>query len=178
MQKTNNPLKAFVPPLLGVLVIGGIAFAYNRTQLTDANTSTTQNDQAVVTKEQMVASPEAVAQQTPAVSTTGTTPTVSTTYKNGTYSGSGTYMTPEGSETISVKLTVANDVVTSVTASVNANSGDSRRYIQSFMSGYKQQVVGKSLSSLNLGRVSGSSLTPEGFNNALDSIRAQAQAQA
>jgi hypothetical protein len=36
-------------------------------------------------------------------------------------------------------------------------------------------VVGKNIDEVNLGKVSGSSLTPIGFNNAIEDIRSQAK---
>jgi len=36
-------------------------------------------------------------------------------------------------------------------------------------------VIGKNIADVQLSRVSGSSLTPEGFNNALATIKSQAQ---
>jgi len=52
---------------------------------------------------------------------------------------------------------------------------ESQHYQSRFLSGYKQYVVGKNISSVNLTNVSGSSLTPIGFDNALTQIKAQAK---
>ena len=46
---------------------------------------------------------------------------------------------------------------------------------QQFASGYESYVVGKSLSTLKLTKVSGSSLTPIGFNAAVADIQTQAK---
>ena len=48
-------------------------------------------------------------------------------------------------------------------------------YQDDFVGGYKSQVVGKSIAEIQLGKVSGSSLTSRGFNEALDQIRNQAK---
>lgn len=56
-----------------------------------------------------------------------------------------------------------------------SNSGESRKYMSKFSSGYKSLVVGKNISTLSLGKVSGSSLTGKGFNDALSKIKAQAK---
>jgi hypothetical protein len=45
-----------------------------------------------------------------------------------------------------------------------------------FIANYKQYVIGKSIDSLNLSEVSGSSLTSSGFNAAVAEIKAQASA--
>ena len=47
---------------------------------------------------------------------------------------------------------------------------------QQFIDGYKSLVVGKDISSISLNRVSGSSLTSQGFNSAIQKIKSQAQA--
>jgi uncharacterized protein with FMN-binding domain len=96
-------------------------------------------------------------------------------YKDGTYTATGSYMSPGGQDQVTVTLTLANSIITSV--SVTA-SGDrtSQHYQSKFLSGYKQYVVGMNISSVNLTHVSGSSLTPIGFDNALSQIKSQAQA--
>ena len=95
-------------------------------------------------------------------------------YKDGTYGATGTYRTPESVETISVTLTLANDVVTDVTSTISASAPESAQYQRSFLNNYKAFVVGKSIGSLKLSQVSGSSLTSGGFNSALSQIKAKA----
>ena len=97
-------------------------------------------------------------------------------YKDGTYSAVGSYMSPGGFDNIAVTLTLKGDIVTNVYTTPQAGDGTSSRYQDMFISGYKPYVVGKDISSLVLGRISGSSLTPRGFNDALDKIRNQAKA--
>lgn len=99
-----------------------------------------------------------------------------TEYKNGTYSATGSYDSPGGMEQIGVTLTIQNDVVTGASVSPMPSDGTSARYQNMFASGYKAQVVGQSVDSINLQYVSGSSLTPIGFDNALASIKTQAKA--
>ncbi|MCW1907929.1 MAG: hypothetical protein KIH63_001140 [Candidatus Saccharibacteria bacterium] len=111
----------------------------------------------------------------PAASTVSPPAAATTKYKNGTYTATGSYSTPESTETISISLTVENDVVTATSAQNTAKDRESKEYQADFISGYKAQVIGKALASLNLGNVSGSSLTPIGFNNAVAKIRTQAQ---
>ncbi len=97
-------------------------------------------------------------------------------YKDGTYSVTADYYTPEDTDTIKVTLALKNGVVTNVSSTTTTSSRESRQYDSMFLNAYKSYVVGKSLSGLNLNRVSGASLTTDGFNNALDMIRQQAQA--
>ena len=98
------------------------------------------------------------------------------TYKDGTYTAIGSYMSPGGPDKISVTLTVKNDVVTVASVTPMPGDNESSRYQGIFASNYQSQVVGQNLSSLNLTKVSRSSLTPKGFDDALDQIRTQAKA--
>jgi len=109
-----------------------------------------------------------------AVSTTSSDS--STTYKDGTYSATGTYSSPGGSQQIGVSITISNGTVTATTATDKATDRDSREFQDDFIASYKSLVVGKSLDSISLSRVSGSSLTSQGFNNAITQIKEQAKA--
>lgn len=107
--------------------------------------------------------------------TTGTTDS-SGTYADGTYTAEGSYSTPGGQESISVEVTVADDVVSAVTVTPEASGGNAARFQDEFASGIADEVVGQELASLSVDKVSGSSLTGDGFNAALDQIRADAAA--
>ncbi len=116
--------------------------------------------------------------QTPVVVPKQTQPSStkkSSVYKNGTYSADGSYMTPEGQVSINVTVTLANDIITDANVVSLSGGRTSVRYQDKFISGYKQYVIGKNIADVQLSRVSGSSLTPEGFNNALATIKSQAQ---
>lgn len=95
-------------------------------------------------------------------------------YKDGVYSTTGDYASPAGPETIDVTLTIAGGIVTEATVVANAVNPVSQKMQGQFVEGYKEFVVGKSLADLELAKVSGSSLTPKGFNEALAEIRVQA----
>lgn len=99
---------------------------------------------------------------------------VTSKYKDGTYTATGRYRTPENEEQITVTVTLVNDKVADVSATISATNPDSRRYQTLFLANYKQFVVGKSIDSLHLSQVSGSSLTPGGFNDAISQIKTQA----
>ena len=108
--------------------------------------------------------------------TTGTLPTVpALVYKDGVYSATGSYISPGGQETIGVSLTLKDDVVVDATATAQATRPESVKYQGKFVSGYKTLVVGKKLAEINLTKVSGSSLTPKGFMDALTKIETQAK---
>lgn len=98
------------------------------------------------------------------------------TYTDGTYTAEGSYSTPGGQESISVEVTVADDAVTAVTVTPEASGGNAERFQGEFASGIADVVVGQELAGLSVDKVSGSSLTGDGFNAALDQIRADAAA--
>lgn len=97
-------------------------------------------------------------------------------YKAGTYNASEQYRTPESYEDINVSLAVGNDgTVTDASVSQSATNRQSAAYQESFKSEYKQYVVGKKLSDINLEYVSGSSLTSRAFDQAVSQIANQAK---
>lgn len=117
--------------------------------------------------------------QTPNTSTSADTPsttTTSATYKDGTYTATGSYSSPGGTEKIGVTVTLKDGVVTSSSLDTSKATGDAAEYQDQFASGYKKLVIGKNIDSISLSRVSGSSLTSNGFNDALDAIKQQAKA--
>ena len=99
-----------------------------------------------------------------------------TVYKNGTYIAVGSYQSPAGTEQISVTVTLVNDVITNTSAVSMANDRTSSRYESRFIGGYASQIVGKNIDTVQLSYVSGSSLTPSGFNDALSKIKSSARA--
>lgn len=97
-------------------------------------------------------------------------------YKNGTYSADGNYFSPGGSETIVVQVTLKDDVIVeAVVQANNPSGGTAERYQKIFIDNFKQFVVGKKIETIGLSKVSGSSLTPKGFNDALSKIKAEAK---
>ncbi len=123
-----------------------------------------------------IKSEEQTIPSTPSEITPSETPDVTTgqTYKDGTYTAVGEYMSPGGPEQIGLSLTVKNNVITDATFTPKAERPMSVRFQDMFAAGYKEFVVGKKLDEVNLTKVSGSSLTPKGFNDALAKIKAEA----
>jgi hypothetical protein len=107
------------------------------------------------------------------VSATGTSD-ISTSYKDGTYSADGSYSSPDGEEEIGVTVTVKSGVITAVSIKSVESNGEGAQYQAMFASGISSVVVGKELGSLEVAAVAGSSLTSNGFNAALDTIRSEA----
>lgn len=153
-NKNQKMITSFAVILAVVVIAVGITyFTHKKDSTTSASTSSSSS-----------------------TSTTATTATAATnaSYKDGSYTASGNYQTPGGQESISLSITVKNGIVSSTSLKQNANNHDSREYQAAFASGYQSKIVGKALSSISLSRVSGSSLTSQGFNDALDQIKAQA----
>ncbi len=161
MQPTRKVNPA-IATLIVIVLVGIIAavVVVARNQSEDSNvteTTTTQEAQTDTTN-------------TPSESSTDAT------YQDGTYTETGSYISPGGRESIDVTLTVADDVITDASVTSNATSGEAKEYQAEFISGYKTLVVGKDIDEVNLTRVAGSSLTSNGFNAAVELIKADAQA--
>ena len=178
-QTGNTPAPASSSPkiaiIAGILVVclGAGIYLYTRPTATPS----TSNQQT--TTEQTPAILPAPAPAPTPVPTTPTPVATSTAsaeaYKDGTYTAEGDYISPGGPEKISVTLTLSNDVVTDAQAQGEATNPISQRYQGKFISGFKSLVVGQKIANLQLSNVSGSSLTPHGFNDAVQKIKAQAQ---
>ena len=102
--------------------------------------------------------------------------TTSSIYKDGTYSAVGNYNSPAGTESINITLTLKDDVITDAQFVSNATFPQSKQFQAIFGANYKTLVVGKKIQDVNLTKVSGSSLTPKGFNDAVAKIKVSAQA--
>lgn len=96
-------------------------------------------------------------------------------YSDGSYTENGTYNSPGGSETISVTLTLGNDLVTAVSVSTVSADATARGYEAMFAGGISGAAVGHNIGTLHVGAVAGSSLTSIGFNQAVGKIRADAK---
>lgn len=100
-------------------------------------------------------------------------PTKTSTQPSNTYSAIGSYTSPAGPEEIGVTLSVDNGVVTDATVEVKATNEFSKKWQGVFQSNFKKLVIGKDIATLKLDAVSGSSLTPKGFNDAVEKIKTQ-----
>lgn len=98
------------------------------------------------------------------------------TYKDGTYSATGSYLTPGGRESIDLTVTIKGGLITDTALKQNGDNRDSQEYQGVFANNYKSFVVGKAIDSVSLSRVAGSSLTSGGFNTALEMIKKDAKA--
>lgn len=100
---------------------------------------------------------------------------VASAYTDGTYTAIGDYVSPGGPEQVEVTLTVKDGVVTDSVFKSLAERPASVQMQSNFAGGYKEYVVGKKLDEIEVGKVSGSSLTPKGFNDAVAKIKAEAK---
>ncbi|WP_374974856.1 FMN-binding protein [Microbacterium trichothecenolyticum] len=114
-------------------------------------------------------------------SDTGSTDTGSTgtdtgtgSYADGTYTAEGSYATPESVETISVTVTLENDVITAVEVTGDPQKRESEQYQGQFIGGIADVVVGEDIDDIQVSRVAGSSLTSNGFNEAIQAIKSEA----
>ncbi len=112
------------------------------------------------------------------VETTPEVPAATTTYiyKDGTYTSKGSYNSPAGAEQIDVTVVLKDDMIADVTVKSLATIDASKNWQGKFIGGLKAEVVGKKLSEVTLTKVSGSSLTPKGWNDAVAKIMVSAKA--
>jgi uncharacterized protein with FMN-binding domain len=96
-------------------------------------------------------------------------------FKDGEYQSTGVYTSPAGPEKIEVKLTIKDGIVAAAEVAPAAVHEGSKFFQNKFIGGYQPLVIGRKISDLALDKVSGSSLTPKGFNDAVTKIRQQAQ---
>ncbi|MFT3796847.1 hypothetical protein [Microbacterium sp.] len=126
--------------------------------------------------------PTAASTSTPTATTTPTAePTTDSTasdsdYVDGTYTAEGSYSTPESVETISVTITLEDDIITAVEVTGTPSKRESEEYQSEFIGGIAAVVVGKDIDEISVSRVAGSSLTSGGFNEAIEEIKAEAAA--
>jgi uncharacterized protein with FMN-binding domain len=107
-------------------------------------------------------------------SSNNTTTSPTNTLKDGEYTADATYATPGGNESVGVTLTLKDGIIADINLMQHATGGETAEYQSRFASGYKQLVVGKKINTVTLSRVAGSSLTSNGFNDALEQIQKDA----
>ncbi len=164
MDEATNSRKREIIATVAVLVV--IVLIVVGVTLTNKKSDNTVTD---------TATQDTTASTTPSTTTDITATTSTAAYKDGSYSATGSYSSPGGRESIAVDVTLKDGTVTAVSAKTNPAQDESEEYQNMFLSAYKNLVVGKKVSDLKLDRVSGSSLTSQGFNSAIEQIRTKAQ---
>ncbi|HSE60714.1 MAG TPA: FMN-binding protein [Candidatus Saccharimonadales bacterium] len=168
-QASNDTRKRVITGIVAVAILAllaaGVFALRNNDQQAAANQpADTQNSSDTIA--QTSTNPQTVPEST----------TSSATYKDGTYTAGGSYTSPGGNERVNVTVTLKDDKITDATVTPTPASPTSSQYQGQFVANFKQFVVGKDADQVSLSRVSGSSLTSRGFNNALDQIKQQAKA--
>lgn len=153
-KPTLSPAIISLIVIVIIALLGGGAYLASQSQPTETTQNNTSNT---------------VVEDQPA--TTNEAPS----HKDGEYSASGTYTSPGGEEKVAVKLTLKDDKITEIDVTPQAATPTSTQYQGEFVSGYKGLVVGKDIDEVKLSKVSGSSLTSRGFNDALEQIKQDAQ---
>jgi uncharacterized protein with FMN-binding domain len=157
MENTsNNNLSKFALPLVAVVIII-IAVVAVYTSTKDSNTVP-----APANQESQVTNQPATEDQ-------------ASQYKDGIYSAQGSYVSPGGPREIGLTITLENNVITDTTFEGNAEDPASKRFQGEFGDNYSPLIIGKNIDEVTLTKVSGSSLTPKGFTDALEKIKTEAQ---
>jgi uncharacterized protein with FMN-binding domain len=94
-------------------------------------------------------------------------------YADGTYNATGQYGGHPSS--IGVAVTLVDEVITAVTVTPHATDPTSLDYQTRFARAVPALVVGRNIDEVNLSKVAGSSGTPDGFNAAIQQIKARAR---
>ncbi|MFZ1250074.1 MAG: hypothetical protein WAR37_01325 [Candidatus Microsaccharimonas sp.] len=156
--KKLHPALAALIVIVLIGIVASAAIVVSQNQQTDTATNTSQQTSSSSS------------------STTQTQSTDTSTYKDGTYSATGSYVSPGGRESIDLTVTIKDGVITDTSVVKNATDRDAEEYQTLFANNYKDLVIGKSVNEVSLTRVAGSSLTTNGFNDALDQIKNDAKA--
>jgi type II secretory pathway pseudopilin PulG len=188
-QKSKTPL---ILSIIGGLAVIGVAIGLinkqeEKKESVTQNASADQDQQSAVASEESIEQPQVndISPVVPAATSSSpvdqTAPPAAAgkvsaaTYKDGTYSADATYQSPAGQEDVHVTVTLKNNIVTDSSFSGTPRSPRSQMMMDAFGQHYQSLVIGKKIDEIHLTQVSGSSLTPIGFNNALTKIEAEAK---
>lgn len=151
-EKKNNLLPGIL--IVAFIVVGVIAYSL----------STKKQETAIMPK---------------STEETSVSPTINamkaSSYKNGSYSAIGDYVSPGGSEQIGVKITLKDGIIVDAEVESKAERPKSVQFQGIFVANFKTFVIGKNIDEVKLDKVSGSSLTPKGFNDAVEKIKTEAK---
>ena len=147
-----------VAALIVVVLVGIVASAVIIINNNKSDTADTQNQTSAVTDPATIDASD------------------TSSYEDGTYRATGSYMTPGGTESIELTVVIKDGVISDTSIANNATDPEAVEHQELFSDNYKALVVGKPVGSVSLSRVAGSSLTSNGFNDALDQIKEDARA--
>lgn len=156
--------------LIGLIIIIAVGiFAYQGQQGQQG-----QQAKNVGTASEQAVSPTTVSGQTNDQAPTSVT--AENEYQDGVYTAEGDYTSPGGAENIGVTLTLKNGVIEDAEIETMGNRPNTVKFQEIFKENFKQFVVGKNIDEVKLDKVAGSSLSPKGFNDALEKIKSGAKA--
>jgi len=104
---------------------------------------------------------------------TAATDTTRSPYRDGVYTATGRYGSLPSS--ITVRVTLRNGVIRAVKVTPRATDPTSLALQRRFAAAVPAVVVGKPIAKVQVGRLAGSSGTPDGFNRAIEQIKKQAR---
>jgi FAD:protein FMN transferase len=104
---------------------------------------------------------------------TAATDTTRAPYRDGVYTAIGRYGSLPSS--ITVRVTLRNSVIRAVRVTPHATDPTSLALQRRFAAAVPAVVVGKPIANVEVGRLAGSSGTPDGFNRAIEQIKKQAR---
>lgn len=169
-NNTQNPVKksgvnpAIPLALVGLIIIIAIGiFAYQGQQSNNTGGSNVQMISPTTVSEQTnnQAPSEAMAENE---------------YQDGVYTAEGSYTSPGGAENIGVTVTLKDGIIENAEIETMGNRPNTVKFQEIFKQNFEQFVIGKNIDEVELDKVSGSSLSPKGFNDALEKIKAGAKA--
>lgn len=159
-EKKGVATKVLLAALLLIIPAGILAYLFNK------------KDTAVVSDLNNADTEPVVNTETPTSTSTDEDDSV---YKDGVYSATGNYVSPGGAEEVGVTVTLKDDIITTVEVALNSPRPTSQEFQGIFAANYKPLVLGKNIDDVELSKVSGSSLTSQGFNDALLKIKTEAK---
>ena len=180
MLKTyeKNAKLKLMTTIIAVMVVAGIVL------ITDHLKAKNTGSNAAFTPSTTIQTPTSDTSSSTTIATTdssssassASTATPTSSYKDGTYSASSEYYVPHGQESIKVSVTLSSGTISNVSIQNSEGDRDSALFQEDFASSYKQYVVGKKISSLQLSNIAGASDTTQGFMDAISQIASKAQA--
>jgi hypothetical protein len=159
--QSQSSMSKYMIPAVVVVVIAAAVFAFYTTQGKKQTSATETAQQVQVTQ----------APQT----TTAQEKKTTSPYKDGEYTVTGNYVSPGGPREVGVVITLKDGVITESKFEKKAEDPTSIKFQGEFADNYQPLVIGKNIDEVNLTKVAGSSLTPKGFNDALEKVKAEAK---
>ena len=180
----------FMPIVIGIIVLAvvgisvGFLVSNNDQPVTTDNeivTETTSPEESSNQEEVVEADMTTEARQEDAVDEVASEPAneeaVSTnTYANGSYTAESFYFTPRRTRhDMEITLEVEDDVVVDANVTYDGAPAETPNHTR-FDEAYRAEVVGQRLEDVYLSRTGGASLTSDSFNEAVETIKAEASA--